>query len=145
MSIGIILIWIMDFAIIVRIVFGNCRHTFIREFFIVITTVIINLSSSFSFRHSLHKILCRVEHTRCLLTTIVTSLRLPVMFQCTLLTKVMLTACDNGALEHLPAQGALHRHVVIIRADNIFVIITVSSVISLLILLSLQLPPKLVV
>merc|ERR1719209_157175 len=144
-----VIIWIifgiMDFSVIIGIIFGYCRNTFIREFFIIITTIIINLSSSFSFRHSLHELLGRIEHTRCLLAAIVTSLRLPVMFQSTLLTKIVLTARHHGALEHLPAQGALHRHVIILRADNILVIITVSSVISFLILLPLQLPSKLVV
>merc|ERR1719286_19882 len=81
MSSVIILIGIMNFAVIIWVIFWNCLllNTFIRKSFFITVITTISFSCSFSLGHSLYQVLGRVEHSICLLATLITPLTLPVV------------------------------------------------------------------
>merc|ERR1719351_161764 len=106
----------MNFTVIIWVIFWNCLllNTFIRKSFFVTVITAISFSSSFSLSHSLYQVLGRVEHSICLLATLITPLTLPVVIQSTLFTKVTFTPSNNRIVENLSTHWTLDRQIIII-------------------------------
>ena len=75
MSIWIIFIRIMDFRVIVRVIFRyGILDSLVWQSLIVILRVTVGLSGSISLDHSLHQVLGRIEHSRGLFAALEASL-----------------------------------------------------------------------
>merc|ERR1719228_2543227 len=104
----------MYFHIIFRIVFRYgwlSLFTLIRKCLVIIRAI--SLPGSFPLLDPFHHILGRVEYTTSLFPTLVTTLRLPVVLNCTLFAKIMLALGNDGCCEYFPTQRTLCGKVVL--------------------------------